>query len=120
MDTGSVIVVLLIGVWGGLEYHRREQKHKAALESLGHGGLKHPQASPPAVAKLFGEALVAILLAAGSALMCIAGLKGESSNLLLYSMAAVFLSMTVIVALMFLRDLTHRRRMTGVSTQEEP
>jgi len=120
LDTGSVIVVLLIGVWGGLEYHRREQKHKAILASFERGGLEHPQTSPPAVSRLFGEALVAILLAAGSALMFAAGLKISSSHLLLFSMGALFLAMTVIVALMFLRDARYKGRTSRVSSVEEP
>ena len=115
MDTGSAILVLLIVAWGALEYHRREQHHEALLSSREQGRWVSPQTSTPPASKIVGEALVATLLAATSVLMFHAAIRGASSGLLLAGMGALFAAMTVIVAMMLLRDARRRARSSRIS-----
>ena len=120
MDTGSAVVVLLIVVWGALEYRRREQNHTEVLSSLEQGRWSGPQTSVLPASKLVGEALVAILLAATSALMFQAARRGVSPRLLLDAMGVLFAAMTAVVGGMLLRDSRRRWQRPSDSGPEEP
>lgn len=120
MDQSSVIVLILIAAWGGLEYRRRERKHKALLVSLEQAGWQLPPSSAATLSKLIGEVLVAVLLAASSGLMFYAGMAGTRTYSLLYFLGALLFAMMVIVVLMFLRDAGRRSAASTVSGTEEP
>lgn len=120
MDSGSALIVALIVVGGGFEYYRRERNHRAMLASLERGQWVPLQARSPAVWRLLGEGLVAILLAAASALMFYAGLRGTPSRTVLYGMGTLFCAMMVIVALMLVRDARQRRQSSSASLGEKP
>lgn len=120
MDTGSTIIVCLIVVWGALEYHRRERSHKALLDALEQGRTLGAHRNSPRAATIVGEALVAILLGATSTLMIHAASRGADASLLLYGMGTLFVAMTLVVALMLLRDARRRRRSSRVSHGDQP
>jgi hypothetical protein len=109
MSTGSVILVVLIAVWGVLEYQRRERKQKTLLASISQGAPLAGRTIAPAVWKLLGEATVALLLGATSVLMLYGGGQDRADPGLLYGMSALFGVMMVLILLMLVRDMRTRR-----------
>ena len=110
MGTGSIIIAVLIAIWGALEYERRERNHKKLLDALRAGRGMPTRGRFPSLSVLCGEGLVAVLLAGTSAFMLSAGLRTAIPGPVLIGMGVLFAVMMLLVCLMLVRDVRLRRQ----------
>jgi hypothetical protein len=102
MDYSSVVIAVLIALWGAFEYRNRARRHAALMDALRHGSFPPSREGRPTPLKFLATGMVALLLAGFDAALVERGVNARNGPAREITIMACMIAITLVVLVMIL------------------
>ena len=110
MDYTDLVITVGIIVYGVLAYQRREQMHKEAMGYINRGQIVPKQTPQIEAWKLTTTGGMSLVVLAAAVWFTNLGLRIGKADTVLYAFGAIFGLLSLLLVLMFFRDLKKYRK----------